>query len=123
MLGMFLPVLLSTILPFQAQSYIPGAALATREASHLESDLCREKQHEAKEPEPSWVWSGAGASRRSVYWAGLQQTSVLATKSISPPSLVFAEVSSLFLCNEREFAAAVSNRILIFLTAFMILLL
>lgn len=50
----------------------------------------------------------------------LAVNSILAIKSISSPSLVFAEVSDLFRCKEREFAAAVSNRILIFLTAFMI---
>lgn len=52
----------------------------------------------------------------------LASTSVLAIKSISPPSLVFAEVSGLFLCKEREFAGAVCKRILIFLAAFLILL-
>lgn len=43
MLGMLLPVLLSTALPFQAQISISGAAFASRQASHLESDLRREK--------------------------------------------------------------------------------
>lgn len=59
MLRMFLPLLLSTVLPFQAQTYVPGAALASRQAAHLESDLGREKEEGAEELEPSWLWRGA----------------------------------------------------------------
>lgn len=103
MLGMLLTALLSTGLPFPAQVYIPGAALASRQASHCESDLCREKQCRAK-----GTWAALGMERSwnpqqfcLLDW--LAENSDLTTKSIfSPPSLVFAEVSGLLLCKQSS---------------------